>query len=136
MKPSYLNQGKEDMSVLWIEPYETENFPQQLEGILNQTRPLYEKLHAYTRMKLRERYGEDKIPKEKGSLPASVLGEHIETDSISLPIFSFNFFKGNMWGQTWEALYDLLAPHPDAGTVDVTEEMQKQVKFIVYINRD
>lgn len=63
------------MSVLWMEPYETENFPQQLEGILNQTKPLFEKLHAFTRMKLRERYGEDKIPKDKSPIPASILGE-------------------------------------------------------------
>lgn len=33
-----------------------------------------------------------------------------------------------MWAQTWEGLYDLLAPYPEAGTVDVTSEMQKQVK--------
>lgn len=32
-----------------------------------------------------------------------------------------------MWAQSWENLYPLLAPFPDAGTVDVTEEMQNQV---------
>jgi peptidyl-dipeptidase A len=68
-------KGKEDMSVLWKEPYETEDFQQQLENILDQTKPLFEKLHAYTRMKLRERYGEDKIPKDKSPIPASLLGE-------------------------------------------------------------
>lgn len=46
------------MSVLWMEPYETDNFPQQVEGILQQTKPLYDKLHAFTRMKLREQ-GQD-----------------------------------------------------------------------------
>lgn len=31
-----------------------------------------------------------------------------------------------MWAQSWENLYPILAPYPDAGTVDVTEEMIKQ----------
>ena len=33
-----------------------------------------------------------------------------------------------MWAQTWENLYTLLAPYPDAPTVDVTQEMINQVK--------
>jgi len=36
-----------------------------------------------------------------------------------------------MWAQTWEYLYDIMAPYPDAPTVDVTDEMVKQVnKYI------
>ena len=62
------------MSELWKAPYEMEDFAAELEKILNQTRPLYEKLHAFTRLKLRERYGEDKIPKDK-PIPQSVLGK-------------------------------------------------------------
>lgn len=62
------------MSVLWIEPYETPDFPKQLEDILAQTKPLYSKLHAFTRMKLRERYGVDKIPRDKSPIPSSILG--------------------------------------------------------------
>ena len=68
-------KGKEDMSVLWKEPYETEDFQQQLENILVKTNPLFEKLHAYTRMKLRGIYGVDKIPKDKSPIPASLLGK-------------------------------------------------------------
>jgi len=67
------------MGELWVQPYETENFRDQLEAILNQTRPLYENLHAFTRMKLRERYGENRIAKgTKDNLPppipSSILG--------------------------------------------------------------
>lgn len=62
------------MSVLWKEPYETDDFQQQLEDILAETKPLFEKLHAFTRMKLRERYGEEIIPRDKSPIPASVLG--------------------------------------------------------------
>lgn len=32
-----------------------------------------------------------------------------------------------MWAQSWENLYDLLAPFPEAGTVDVTDQMQAKV---------
>ena len=67
------------MGELWVQPYETENFRDQLEAILNQTRPLYENLHAFTRMKLRERYGDNRIAKgTKDNLPppipSSILG--------------------------------------------------------------
>lgn len=37
-----------------------------------------------------------------------------------------NHQTGNMWAQTWESLYDMLAPYPEEGTVDVTDEMIKQ----------
>jgi peptidyl-dipeptidase A len=56
-------------------------------------------------MKLREKFGTDRIDADT-PIPASLLG--------------------NMWAQTWENLYPLLAPYPDAGTVDVTAEMVKQ----------
>jgi peptidyl-dipeptidase A len=50
--------------------------------------PLYLKLHAFVRMKLRERYGEA-VP-EKGPIPAHLLG--------------------NIWAQEWENVYPLVAP--------------------------
>lgn len=126
-----LNTGKTDMSVLWKEPYETEDFQQQLENILAKTKPLFEKLHAFTRMKLRERYGEEKIPKNKSPIPASVLGEFSTAFFYNVLDRCFAIYTdlglGNMWAQTWESLYGLLEPYPKAGTVDVTEEMQNQV---------
>ena len=44
-----------------------------------------------------------------------------------------------MWAQSWENLYDLLAPFPEAGTVDVTDQMQDKVwsnLFICILNNN
>ena len=71
-----------DMSELWVEPYETEDFPGQLEKILNETRPLYEQIHAFTRMKLRVRYGQTKIDSDT-PIPASLLGNQSISNKIS-----------------------------------------------------
>ncbi|MCL4139566.1 UNVERIFIED_CONTAM: hypothetical protein GTU68_017571 [Idotea baltica] len=68
-------------------------------------RPLYEQLHAYTRRKLREVYGESKIPK-RGPIPAHL--------------------TGNMWAQTWENIYDILVPYPNKTFIDVTKAMVDQ----------
>ena len=57
-------------------------------------RPLYLKLHAYVRMKLRQKYG-DAVP-ENGPIPAHLVG--------------------NLWAQDWTNLYPLVAPpHADPG---------------------
>ena len=71
-----------DMSELWVEPYETDNFPGQLEKILNETRPLYEQIHAFTRMKLRGRYGQAKIDSDT-PIPASLLGNQSISNEMS-----------------------------------------------------
>lgn len=67
------------MSELWVQPYETENFGDQLLNILNQTRPMYETLHAFTRMKLRNKYGKSRIAEGNTDnlpppIPSSILG--------------------------------------------------------------
>ena len=54
-------------------------------------RPLYVKLHAYARLKLREKYGE--VVLANGPIPAHLLG--------------------NIWAQDWTNVYPLVAP-PDA----------------------
>jgi len=46
--------------------------PLLLDRLWDQVRPLYLKLHAYTRLKLREKYG-DLVP-AAGPIPAHLLG--------------------------------------------------------------
>ena len=71
-----------------------DDFTKELDRLWAQVRPLYLKLHAYVRMKLREKYG-DVVP-EKGPIPAHLLG--------------------NIWAQDWENIYPLVAPkNTDAG---------------------
>lgn len=64
----------------WLDEYEDQTFEQQLDGIFDEIRPLYQQLHAYVRYNLRKKYG-DIVP-EKGSIPMHLLG--------------------NMWAQSWD----------------------------------
>lgn len=64
-----------------------------------QVKPLYDALHAHVRARLAETYGKDKVPAE-GPLPAHLLG--------------------NMWSQSWENVYPLVAPADPGADVDVT----------------
>ncbi|CAL8085572.1 unnamed protein product [Orchesella dallaii] len=89
---------------LWLKDYESPSFQKDCEELLNQVKPLYDELHAYTRFKLGERYPE-KIKKDE-PIPAHVFG--------------------NMWAQSWEHLNDLLVPFPNASMFDVSEQLKKR----------
>jgi len=88
--------GFADTGAMWRSKYDMppEAFPAELDRLWEQVRPLYLSLHAYVRWKLRERYG-DAVP-ASGPIPAHLLG--------------------NMWAQTWNNIYPLVAPKDvDAG---------------------
>jgi peptidyl-dipeptidase A len=88
--------GFADTGAMWRSKYDMlpEAFPAELDRLWEQVRPLYLSLHAYVRWKLRERYG-DAVP-ASGPIPAHLLG--------------------NMWAQTWDNVYPLVAPKDvDAG---------------------
>ena len=82
--------GFADTGAMWRAKYDMapDAFTQELDRLWDQVRPLYLQLHAYVRMKLRQKYG-DVVP-EKGPLPAHLLG--------------------NIWAQDWSNVYDLVAP--------------------------
>jgi peptidyl-dipeptidase A len=82
--------GFADTGAMWRMKYDMppEQFSKELDRLWTQVQPLYLKLHAYVRMKLREKYG-DVVP-EKGPIPAHLLG--------------------NIWAQEWENVYPLVAP--------------------------
>ena len=52
--PSRLNIGFENMGEMWIYPYESTTFRDDLVHLWTQLKPLYQQLHAYVRRKLRE----------------------------------------------------------------------------------
>jgi peptidyl-dipeptidase A len=83
--------GFEDMGAMWRTKYDMapEAFVAEVERLWRQVRPLYESLHAYTRMRLRGVYGSELVP-ERGLMPAHLLG--------------------NMWAQSWEGVFPLVAP--------------------------
>jgi peptidyl-dipeptidase A len=82
--------GFTDSGAMWRSKYDMspEDFTKELDRLWTQVRPLYVKLHAYVRMKLREKYG-DVVP-ANGPLPAHLLG--------------------NIWAQDWSNVYPLVKP--------------------------
>jgi peptidyl-dipeptidase A len=82
--------GFVDTGEMWRSKYEMppQEFTKELDRLWEQVRPLYISLHAYVRIKLREKYG-DIVP-ANGPIPAHLLG--------------------NIWAQDWTNLYPILKP--------------------------
>ncbi|WP_295861777.1 M2 family metallopeptidase [uncultured Xanthomonas sp.] len=108
-----VNEGARDMGyadtgALWRSGYDMP--PAQLaaetDRLWTQVKPLYEQLHCYARGKLDAEYGKDKGELAGGLLPAHLLG--------------------NMWQQDWSNLWDLLQPYPGAGSLDITDALERQ----------
>jgi len=81
--------GFADTGAMWRSKYDMppDEFTKELDRLWDQVRPLYLKLHAYVRMKLRVKYG-DLVP-ANGPIPAYLLG--------------------NIWAQEWGNIYPLVA---------------------------
>jgi peptidyl-dipeptidase A len=93
--------GFSDMGVMWRSKYDLEpsDLAREVDRLWNDVRPLYESLHAYVRRRLSEEYGPDVVPPQ-GPIPSQLLG--------------------NMWAQTWEGIYPLLAPPSSDPGFDLT----------------
>ncbi|XP_011148683.1 angiotensin-converting enzyme [Harpegnathos saltator] len=94
-----------DYAAYWMRDYETDNFPEQIETLWQQLKPLYLQLHAYVRRELREKYGEDLVSKD-GPIPAHLLG--------------------NVWAQSWSNIADFTIPFPGKQLPDVSSSLVKQ----------
>lgn len=94
--------GFPDSGAMWRSKYDMppDEFAKEVDRLWEQVKPLYVSLHAYVRNKLREKYGADVVP-ARGPIPAHLLG--------------------NMWGQSWENIYDILAPANTAKAYDLTK---------------
>jgi peptidyl-dipeptidase A len=99
--------GFADTGAMWRSKYDMppDAFAEELDRLWKQVRPLYLKLHAYVRSKLREKYGDEVVP-ENGPLPAHLLG--------------------NMWAQSWENAYPLVAPSDDTSAFDLTQILKSR----------
>ena len=66
--------GFADTGAMWRAKYDMapDAFTSELDRLWDQVRPLYVKLHAYARLKLREKYGE--VVPANGPIPAHLLG--------------------------------------------------------------
>src|SRR5215471_21525058 len=98
--------GFADTGAMWRAKYDMtpDEFMKELDRLWDQVRPLYLKLHAYTRLKLREKYG-DIVP-ANGPIPAHLLG--------------------NIWAQDWSNVYPLLAPPNADPGFSLTEILKKR----------
>jgi peptidyl-dipeptidase A len=119
MKPLYqefaslMNEGAgelgfADTGALWRGGYDmsSDEFEAEVERLWQQVKPLYEQLHCYVRAKLGEKYGKDKVP-DNGPIPAHLLG--------------------NMWGQEWNNIYDVVQPYPfGTSKVDIDGALETQ----------
>ena len=68
---------------------------------------IYHDLYGYVRHRLRATYYPAEFPEPTDPIPAHILG--------------------NMWAQSWEDIYDMVVPFPDAPGFDVTDKL-KEVK--------
>lgn len=98
--------GFADMGAMWRSKYDMppDAFAKELDRLWEQVRPLYVSLHAYVRGKLREKYG-DAVP-ASGPIPAHLLG--------------------NMWAQTWDNVYPLVAPRDADPGYDLTKILKSR----------
>ncbi|MEZ5365799.1 MAG: M2 family metallopeptidase [Bryobacterales bacterium] len=99
--------GFSDTGALWRSGYDMppDEFAAELDRLWEQVKPLYVSLHAYVRARLRDKYGADVVP-EDGPIPAHLLG--------------------NMWSQSWENIYPLVAPPNADPGYDLTAILRKQ----------
>ena len=96
------NMGYADAGAMWRAGYDMppDAFVAVVDSLWAQMRPLYLQLHAYVRHRLVARYG-PKLVSPTGMLPVPLLG--------------------NMWGQDWSHIADVVVPASTAGTgVDIT----------------
>ena len=119
MKPMYMrmvdigNQGSVDLgyeglSDLWFSKYDmpAEDFLYETDRVWEEVKPLYDALHCHVRAKLNEHYGDDVVSKS-GPLPVHLLG--------------------NMWGQSWSNIYDLVyTEESQQDSVNVTKIIEEK----------
>lgn len=119
MRPLYMrmvdigNQGSEELgydglSDLWFSKYDmpADEFLDEIDRVWGEVKPLYDALHCHVRGELNEHYG-DEIVSQDDSLPVHLLG--------------------NMWGQSWSNIYDLVyTSSKDTNSVDVTKIIEEK----------
>jgi peptidyl-dipeptidase A len=99
--------GFPDTGAMWRSKYDMppDAFAKEVDRLWEQVKPLYISLHAYVRNKLREKYGDAVVPPDK-PIPAHLLG--------------------NMWAQSWENVYDVVAPKDADPGVNLTEILKQK----------
>jgi peptidyl-dipeptidase A len=99
--------GYDDVGALWRSGYDMPpaDFEADVERLWSEVKPLYDDLHCFVRARLQTRYGKDRVP-DRAPIPAQLLG--------------------NMWGQEWNNIYDLVEPYPHQPSSDVTGALKAE----------
>lgn len=98
--------GYADTGALWRGGYDmdADAFTAEADRLWGQVKPLYDQLHCYVRARLNETYGDDVVPMDQ-PMRADILG--------------------NMWGQSWGNIYELVAPEGGGDGVDITKLLKE-----------
>jgi len=98
--------GYGDTGVLWRSWYDMppDDFARVVDRLWHQVEPLYRALHCYARARLNDTYGA--LQPRTGPIRGDLLG--------------------NMWGQDWAGIYDLLAPRDASLGYDLTQALLAQ----------
>jgi peptidyl-dipeptidase A len=93
--------GFADTGAMWRAKYDMppDAFTQELDRLWDQVRPLYRRLHALVRLKLRQKYGE--VVSATGPIPAHLFG--------------------NIWAQDWSNILSLVEPTGATAGYSLTE---------------
>ncbi|HEX2222976.1 MAG TPA: M2 family metallopeptidase [Thermoanaerobaculia bacterium] len=96
--------GYKDTGALWRSKYDMppDDFAKEVDRLWGQVKPVYDALHCHVRAKLNEKYGDQIVPLDQ-PIPAHLLG--------------------NMWAQSWDNIYDLVAPPKVDLGYDLTENI-------------
>lgn len=103
--------GFPDAGAMWVDAYTestlnytAQDFKEEINSLWTQIEEFYKELHAYVRHKLKKKYG-DVVDSE--FIPAHLLG--------------------NMWAQSWENIYELVAPYPEVAIPDITQSLEDNI---------
>jgi len=96
--------GYTDTGSLWRSKYDmpADAFAADMDRVWGQVKPLYDSLQCHVRAKLNQKYGDDVV-------------------SLSEPIPAH--LLGNMWAQSWENIYEDVAPPSETPAIDVTKRL-------------
>lgn len=79
--------GFNDYGRMWQAPYEDPNLVENLKKIWKQVEPLYDEIHTYTKFKLSEIYGADKVNVSDPLIPAQLLGIFLSNANLHFSLY-------------------------------------------------
>jgi peptidyl-dipeptidase A len=112
--------GYNDLSQNWIEDFEEDDFEKTYDDLFKKIKPIYDQLHMYVKNRLKKFYSNYWKNYDENLIPEHLLG--------------------NIWGQEWENIKDLVMPYSNVSMIDVTTllieknyTVNKLFKVFIYV---